>query len=127
MRRWILATAFAGMVWTVAFGSANPIDTSVPAAGPWVLTNSTTVAAAMGNQGLTTVTGAGRAVTINRGFGSIAPDLAAQAGTISAIPVPSADPSWTRPSCSGLSQAAHGRSTAAVTTMRRTTRQGDSS
>jgi hypothetical protein len=62
----------------MAPASADTIDAS---AGPWVLTNSTTVAAAVGDQGLTTVTRAGRTVTVTRGFGSVAPDLAARGWT----------------------------------------------
>jgi hypothetical protein len=74
------ATALAGLAWviTMAAASADTPAASVTRAGPWVLTNSTVVTSATGDQGLTTVTDAGRAVTITRGFGSIAPDLAAQ-------------------------------------------------
>ncbi|MCW2644384.1 MAG: putative secreted protein [Pseudonocardiales bacterium] len=80
MHKWLLATAIAGTVWTMTMAAAGA-DTdvsSVTRAGSWVLANSTTVASAAGNQGLTTVTRAGRAVTVTRGYGSIVPDLAAQ-------------------------------------------------
>jgi hypothetical protein len=80
MRRWMLATAIASTVWTViiAVASANTVATPVTRAGPWVLANSTTVAAATGDQGLTTVIFAGRAVSVTRGSGSVVPTLAAQ-------------------------------------------------
>jgi hypothetical protein len=78
----MVATAIAGMVAIVAAGAGTDAKaTSVTRAGPWALVRSTTVASAMGNQGLTTVTHAGRAVTVTRGFGSVAPDLAARGWT----------------------------------------------
>ncbi|MDT4926528.1 MAG: hypothetical protein QOG01_4241 [Pseudonocardiales bacterium] len=78
----MVATAIAGVVAMVAAGAGTDAKaTSVTRAGPWVLVSSTTVASATGNQGLTTVTRAGRAVTVTRGFGSVVPDLAAQGWT----------------------------------------------
>jgi hypothetical protein len=78
----MVATAIAGMVAIVAAGTGTDAKaTSVTRAGPWALVRSTTVASAMGNQGLTTVTHAGRAVIVTRGLGSVAPDLAARGWT----------------------------------------------
>ena len=80
MRSWLVAAAIAATVWTVpmaAVGADFP-EASATRAGPWVLANSTTVASAIGDQGVTTVTRGGQAVRVTRGVGSIAPDLAAR-------------------------------------------------
>jgi hypothetical protein len=65
------------MVWTMPMdaGDADSAATPVTRAGQWVLVNSRSVASATGDQGLTTVIRGGRAVTVTRGFGSIASDL----------------------------------------------------
>ncbi|MDT5209126.1 MAG: hypothetical protein QOF67_1541, partial [Mycobacterium sp.] len=82
-RRWLLAATIAGTTWvvTMAAASADTPATVVTRAGPWVLANSTAVSSATADQGLATVTRAGRAVTVTRGSGSIVPGLAAQGWT----------------------------------------------
>jgi hypothetical protein len=83
MRGWMLAAAVGATVLTLtmAVASADTAATSVTRAGPWVLTNSTTVESATADQGLATVIRAGNAVTVTRGSGSVVPDLAAQGWT----------------------------------------------
>jgi hypothetical protein len=83
MRRRLLATAIAGVVWALAMiaGSFDTAAKSVSRAGPWVLTGSSVVPSATADQGLTTVTRAGHAVIVTRGSGSVVPDLAARGWT----------------------------------------------
>jgi hypothetical protein len=83
MRISMLATAIAGAVWavTIAVATADAATLPVARAGPWIPTNATNVRSATADQGVTTVTDAGRAVTVTRGSGSVVPELAAQGWT----------------------------------------------
>jgi hypothetical protein len=80
MHRWMLTSAIAAVVWTVTMAAASA-DTSVRPDGSWALVSSLTVTSAAGDQGLTTVDRNGGVVTVTRGSGSVAPDLAAQGWT----------------------------------------------
>jgi hypothetical protein len=80
----MLAAAIAATAWSLVMAAANAADndaTSVTRAGPWTLVGAAIVPSAIGSQGLTTVIEDGRATTVMRGSGSVAPDLAAQGWT----------------------------------------------
>jgi hypothetical protein len=76
----MLAIAVASTAWwvTMATASASVPVAAAGVAGPWMLSNSKTVASGTANQGLTTVVRGGRSVTVTRGSASVADDLAAQ-------------------------------------------------